>query len=74
MESNITDQEREDLKVFCAALRESQTLSDPIREEEGQVVCNVIPDPVAAQAAEIIEELVRIVTNLEYELSEVKSV
>jgi hypothetical protein len=50
------DKEGEYLKDLCAALREQQTLS-PLREDDGSQVCSVVPDDLAAHAAEIIEEL-----------------
>lgn len=50
------DKEGEYLKDLCAALREQQTLS-PLREDDGSQVCDVIPDDLAAHAADIIEEL-----------------
>lgn len=74
MDPNLSEEDHKCLKEFCALLRESQTLSEPTREENGGFVCNVIPDPVAAQAADVIEELVKMVTKLEYELKESKSV
>lgn len=50
------DKEGEYLKDLCAALREQQTLS-PLREDDGAQVYSVVPDDLAAHAADIIEEL-----------------
>jgi hypothetical protein len=50
------EEEPEYLKDFCAYLREQQTLS-PVREEDDTKVCDLVPDEVAAHAADIIEEL-----------------
>jgi hypothetical protein len=50
------EEEGEYLKDFCAYLREQQTLS-PVREEGSSKVCDIVPDEVAAHAAEVIEEL-----------------
>jgi hypothetical protein len=50
------DKEGEYLKDLCAALREQQALS-PARKEGESQVCDVVPDDLAAHAADIIEEL-----------------
>jgi len=50
------EEEPEYLKDFCAYLREQQTLS-AVREEGDSKVCDLVPDEVAAHAADIIEEL-----------------
>ncbi len=68
------EEEPEYLKDFCAYLREQQTLSNP-REQDGMgMVCEVVPDEMAAHAADIIEELLERVQKLEYELQEARSV
>lgn len=51
------EEEAEYLKDLCAYLREQQTLSDPTKNEDGMLTCEVVPDEVAAHAADIIEEL-----------------
>lgn len=51
------EEEEEYLKDLCAYLREQQTLSNPKKNDEGVMVCEVVPDEVAAHAADIIEEL-----------------
>lgn len=58
------EEEPEYLKDFCACLREQQTLS-PVREENGSNVCNLVPDEMAAHAADIIEELFERIQKLE---------
>jgi hypothetical protein len=58
------EEEPEYLKDFCAYLREQQTLS-PVREENGSNVCNLVPDEIAAHAADIIEELFERIQKLE---------
>lgn len=50
------EEEPEYIKDFCEYLREQQTLS-PVREEDGTHVCDVVPDEMAAHAADLIEEL-----------------
>jgi hypothetical protein len=50
------EEEPEYMKDFCAYLREQQKLS-LAREENGAQVCDVVPDEIAAHAADIIEEL-----------------
>jgi hypothetical protein len=57
------EEEPEYLKDFCAYLREQQTLS-PVREENGSNVCNLVPDEMAAHAADIIEELLKRIESL----------
>lgn len=51
------EEEAEYLKDLCAYLREQQTLSAPTKNEDGILTCEVVPDEVAAHAADIIEEL-----------------
>lgn len=51
------EEEAEYLKDLCAYLREQQTLSSPTKNEDGMLTCEVVPDEVAAHAADIIEEL-----------------
>lgn len=68
------EDEPEYLKDLCAYLREQETLSAPERNEEGSMVCSVVPDEIAAHAADIIEELYQRIEKLQYELREVKSV
>ena len=51
------EEEEEYLKDFCAYLREQQTLSEPKMNEDGIMTCEVVPDEVAAHAADVIEEL-----------------
>lgn len=51
------EEEAEYLKDLCAYLREQQTLSTPKENEDGVMTCEVVPDEVAAHAADIIEEL-----------------
>jgi len=58
------EEEPEYLKDFCVYLREQQTLS-PVREENGSNVCNLVPDEMAAHAADIIEELFERIQKLE---------
>lgn len=67
------EEEPEYLKDFCAYLREQQTLS-PVREENGSQVCDVVPDEMAAHAADIIEELLERINGLTYELKEARNV
>ncbi len=50
------EEEAEYLKDFCTCLREQQTLSE-VRKEGEASVCDVVPDEMAAHAADIIEEL-----------------
>jgi hypothetical protein len=50
------EEEPEYLKDFCAFLREQQTLSE-VRKEGDASVCDIVPDEIAAHAADIIEEL-----------------
>ena len=46
------------IKDLCETLRNQQTLSEPTRENpDGHFVCDIIPDPLAAHAADVIEEL-----------------
>jgi len=61
------EEEHEYLKDFCAYLREQQTLS-PVREENGSQVCDVVPDEMAAHAADLIEELWERIESLTCEL------
>lgn len=72
------EEEPEYLKDLCAHLREQQTLSDPKRQDGGGPntgwVCEVVPDELAAHAADVIEELYQRIQNLQYELREAKSV
>lgn len=70
----LPEEEGDYLKDLCAYLREQQTLSDPKRAEEGHWVCDVVPDEIAAHAADIIEELFDRVQKLQYELKEAKNV
>lgn len=65
------EEEGEYFKDLCAYLREQQTLSAP-REEDGKLVCEIVPDGVAEHAADIIEELWTRVQGLQYELKEAK--
>jgi len=51
------EEEAEYLKDLCEYLRNQQTLSAPEENEEGVMTCEVVPDEVAAHAADIIEEL-----------------
>lgn len=51
------EEEAEYLKDLCAYLREQQTLSEPTNNEDGVLTCEVVPDEVAAHAADVIEEL-----------------
>lgn len=51
------EEEGEYLKDLCAYLRQQQTLSEPKENEDGMLTCEVVPDVVAAHAAEVIEEL-----------------
>lgn len=51
------EEEGEYLKDLCAYLREQQTLSNPKENEGGVMTCEVVPDEMAAHAADIIEEL-----------------
>ena len=51
------EEEAEYLKDLCAYLREQQTLSAPEENDEGVLVCEVVPDEVAAHVADVIEEL-----------------
>lgn len=51
------EEEGEYLKDLCAYLREQQTLSEPEIKEDGVMSCEVVPDEVAAHAADVIEEL-----------------
>lgn len=51
------EEEAEYLKDLCAYLREQQTLSEPTNYEGDVLTCEVVPDEVAAHAADIIEEL-----------------
>lgn len=67
------EEEPEYLKDFCAYLREQQTLSEVRKEGEAQV-CEIVPDEVAAHAADIIEELWGRIEKLEYEVREAKNV
>lgn len=50
------EEEPQYLKDFCAFLREQQTLSE-VRKEGEASVCDIVPDEIAAHAADIIEEL-----------------
>lgn len=73
--SHITQKEREDLKAICESLRDYDTLSEPKRNEEtGHMTCEIIKDEFAAQAADIIDELISIIDKLEYELNEARNV
>lgn len=70
------EEEAEYLKDLCAYLREQQTLSEPKHEEGGSggtMVCEIVPDLVAAHVADIIEELWERLEALQYELREAKS-
>ena len=51
------EEEAEYLKDWCAYLREQQTLSEPTKNEDGVMTCEVVPDEMAAHAADVIEEL-----------------
>jgi len=42
---------------LCAYLREQQTLSEPKKREDGVMTCEIVPDEVAAHAADVIQEL-----------------
>lgn len=53
----MPEEEAEYLKDLCAYLREQQTLSGPEINEDGIMACKVVPDEVAAHAADVIEEL-----------------
>ena len=68
------EDEPEYLKDLCSYLREQETLSNPLRNEEGVLVCSVVPDEIAAHAADIIEELYQRIEKLQYELRETKNV
>jgi hypothetical protein len=50
------EEEGEYLKDFCKYLREQHTLGE-VRKEGEASVCDIVPDEVAAHAADIIEEL-----------------
>lgn len=69
----LPEEEEEYLADLCEYLREQQTLSNPEKNEDGILACEVVPDEVAAHAADIIEELWRRVQDLQYELKEVKA-
>lgn len=51
------EEEAEYLKDLCEYLRNQQTLSAPEENDEGVLVCEVVPDEVAAHVADVIEEL-----------------
>ena len=51
------EEEAEYLKDLCAYLREQQTLSEPTKNEDGVMTCEVVPDEMAAHAADVIQEL-----------------
>lgn len=51
------EEEADYLKDLCAYLREQQTLSNPTKNEDGVMTCEVVPDEIAAHAADVIEEL-----------------
>jgi len=51
------EEEGEYLKDLCAYLRNQQTLSEPTKNEDGVMTCEVVPDDVAAHVADVIEEL-----------------
>jgi hypothetical protein len=74
----LPEEEADYLKDLCAYMREQQTLSEPKRQEgDGENagwVCEVVPDEIAAHAADIIEELFDRVQKLQYELKEAKNV
>jgi len=66
------EEENEYLKDLCAYLREQQTLSEPTKNEDGVMTCEIVPDEVAAHAADVIQELFERIQKLEYELKEAK--
>jgi hypothetical protein len=68
------EEEAEYLKDLCVYLREQQTLSEPEINEDGILTCEVVPDEIAAHAADIIEELFDRIQKLDYELKEIKVV
>lgn len=69
----LTDEEEGPyLKDLCAFLREQQTLSNPKTNEDGVMTCEIVPDEIAAHAADIIEELFERIQHLKYELKEAK--
>lgn len=51
------EEEGEYLKDLCDYLRNQQTLSEPTKNEDGVMTCEVVPDEVAAHVADVIEEL-----------------
>ena len=51
------EEEPEYLKDLCEKLRNQDCLSTPEKREDGMMVCEVISDPLAAHAADVIEEL-----------------
>lgn len=68
----LTDEEEGPyLKDLCDYLREQMTLGAP-KDEDGVMVCEVVPDEIAAHAADIIEELFKRIQGLKYELKEAK--
>ena len=62
----LPEEEAEYLKDLCAYLREQQTLSAPTENENGVLTCEVVPDEVAAHAADIIEELWKRLQEMKY--------
>ncbi len=67
------EEEPEYLKDLCAYLREQETLSNPRKQEDGSMVCEVVADEIAAHVADIIEELLDRIEGLKYELREAKN-
>ena len=67
------EEEPEYLKDLCAYLRKQQVLSEPIKNEDGMMTCEIVDDEVAAHVADIIEELYGRIEKLEYELREAKA-
>jgi len=68
------EEEEEYLKDLCDYLRNQQTLSEPTKNEDGILTCEIIPDEVASHAADVIQELFKRVQNLQYELQEAKGI
>ena len=66
------EEEPEYMKDLCAYLRQQQTLSEPTKNEDGVMYCEIVDDEVAAHVADVIEELWDRIEKLEYELKEVK--
>lgn len=66
------EEEPEYVKDLCSALREQETLSNPEKREDGSMVCSVVPDELAAHAADVIEEFFERIQNLEHELKEMR--